>query len=68
MINKFIRFILLDVGLQINDFGFEIIGDNVAAQVLVTTQQQNLKKLEPELHSESLNNFFFVKYKQKLNI
>ena len=40
--------------MNINEYGFEIIADNISVQVLVTTQPQNIKKLEPELHSTCL--------------
>ena len=48
--------------MNLNEFGFEIGADNVTVQVLVTTQQQNIKKLEPELHSienKLINVFYF---------
>jgi len=38
--------------VALNEYGFVIIADNISVQVLVTTQPQNIKKLEPELHSK----------------
>lgn len=33
-----------------NETGFEIACESVAVQILVTTQQHNIKKLDPKLH------------------
>ncbi|RNA40203.1 interleukin enhancer-binding factor 2-like [Brachionus plicatilis] len=52
---------LSNLQLSLNESGFEILSPaliavsavDVAVQVLVTTQQQNIRKLEPDLHLDS---------------
>ena len=71
-LNIYAKIKIKDLQLNMTESGFQILSTilgnvSVGVQVLVTTQFQNLKRLEPELHCKN-NNFSFSALFENLKI